>query len=410
MKMIFEVFCKKLFGAKYERLPRTIFINLIIFWGLYLAGFQVQIAPFILYLMISTFTAGVMWQALSSEDNAAHMQNMVMLPFEGREFVFSYVAAMGIYAFLTKTASLLAVLLAVSVWNPAEISGSILCALNAILMTAAIFSLKRYWFVGTFWSAGVFAAIFLGADKLWFIPIISANSALALLVLQSADGYAFYLQETKNKLTVRGCRHYSVWIYFFRYLQSHKNYLVNTVIMWCAACALPIYFRQMESRFVIPVGFAILSLNTPVCILLSCDHALGRAVRFLPGQKKTFCVPYCLFIFSCNITADVIFLCSWQIQIGGVTVWMIAAAVFFAIQSAVFSVLLEWFYPIQKWKIESDLWRHPRKYIVPAVMLLLAGVVGTMPPIVFALIILLAAEMVVLLISCLLQDKSLPVP
>lgn len=99
MKMIFEVFCKKLFGAKYERLPRTIFINLIIFWGLYLAGFQVQIAPFILYLMISTFTAGVMWQALSSEDNAAHMQNMVMLPFEGREFVFSYVAAMGIYAF-----------------------------------------------------------------------------------------------------------------------------------------------------------------------------------------------------------------------------------------------------------------------------------------------------------------------
>lgn len=46
MKMIFKAFSKKLFGAKYERLIRTIFIYLIIFWGLYIADFQVQISPF----------------------------------------------------------------------------------------------------------------------------------------------------------------------------------------------------------------------------------------------------------------------------------------------------------------------------------------------------------------------------
>lgn len=400
MKMIFNAFSKKLFGAKYERLARTIFIYLIVAWGLYSADFQVRIAPFILYLMVSTFTAGVMWQALSSEDNAANMQNMVMLPFEGREFVFSYVAALGIYTFLTKTAALLAVLLAVSVWNAAEVLGSILCAVNAILMTAAIFSLKKHWYVGIFWSAAVLAAIFLGWNKPWFIPIILASSTLAFLLLQSADGYAFYLQENKRESTVRGHKRYSVWIYFFRYLKSHKNYLMNTVIMWCVACVLPLFFRQMESLFVIPIGFAILSLNTPICILLSCDHALEQAVRFLPGQKKTFCVPYCLFIFLCNIAADMIFLCSWQIQIGGVTVPMIVTAVFFALQSAVFSILLEWFYPIREWKIESDLWHHPRKYIVPAIMLLLAGAVGTMPMIVVALIILLALEITVLLIQC----------
>ena len=129
-------------------------------------------------------------------------------------------------------------------------------------------------------------------------------------------------------------------------------------------------------------------------------QALEQAVRFLPGQKKTFCIPYCFFIFLCNITADVIFLCSWQIQIGGVSVQMMAEAVFFAMQSAVFSVLLEWFFPIHGWKIESDLWHHPRKYIVPAAMLLLAGVVGTLPVIVFVLVILLAVEITVLLMQC----------
>jgi len=51
------------------------------------------------------------------------------------------------------------------------------------------------------------------------------------------------------------------------------------------------------------------------------------------------------------MAADVIFLLSWQIQNGGITVLMIAGAVFFAMQSAVLSVLLEWFYPIRGWKI-----------------------------------------------------------
>lgn len=400
MKMIFKAFSKKLFGTNYERLTRTIFIYPIIFGGLYTADFQVQISPFILYLMVSSFTAGVMWQALSSEDNAAHMQNMMMLPFQEREFIFSYVGAMGIYTFLTKTMALLVVLLAVSVWNKAEVLGSILCAVNAILMTAAIFSLRRYWYVGAFWLAVTVAAIFLGWDKPWFIPMISANSTLAFLLLQSASGYAFYFHENKGKSNTRGRSHHSVWIYFFRYFKNHKNYLMNTGIMWCAACILPLLFRQIDRLFVIPIGLAILSLNTPVCILLSCDHALEQAVRFLPDQKKTFCIPYCLFIFLCNITADVFFLCSRQIQTGGVTVQIIAAAVFFAMQSAVFSVLLEWLYPVRGWKIESDLWHHPRKYIVPAVMLLLAGVIGTFPLIVFALVILLAVEITALLVRC----------
>lgn len=44
MKMTGKAFAKKLFGAKYERLPRTLLIDVIIFWGLYIAGFQVEIA------------------------------------------------------------------------------------------------------------------------------------------------------------------------------------------------------------------------------------------------------------------------------------------------------------------------------------------------------------------------------
>lgn len=336
MKMSFEVTAKKLFGVNYERLIRTLFLELVVFWGLHISGLRVEIAPFILYLMSGAFSAGVLWQALSAGDSRANLENLFMLPFEGRTLVLSYVAALGAYTLLTKTAGLLAVVWAVSEWSWAEILGSVLCALAAVVIVSCLYPLR----------------------------------------LGRTDAYAFYVQPASRRRTVKVRRRSSVWRYLFRCLMAHKNYLVNTAAMWGVACVLPVLLGQLEARFVLPIGFAILSLNTPICILLSCDPALERAVRFLPGQGKAFCVPYCLFIFLCNLAADIVFLCSWQIQLGGITLFYALTAAAFALLSAVGSVLLEWYCPIRGWKIESDLWHHPRKYIVPAAMLLLAGLVS----------------------------------
>ena len=336
MKMSFEVTARKLFGVKYERLARTLFLDLVVFWGLHISGLQVEIAPFILYLMSFAFSGGVMCRTLSSDGNRANLENLFMLPFEGRTLVFSYVAALGAYTLLTKTAGLLAVVLAVSRWSLVEILGSVLCALAAVVVVSCLYPLR----------------------------------------LGRTDTYAFYVRPERRRRTVKVHHRYSVWRYLFRYLMSHKNYLVNTAAMWGVACVLPVLLGQMEAHFVLLIGFAILSLNTPICILLSCDPALEQAVRFLPGQKKALCVPYCLFIFGCNLTVDIIFLCSWQLQVGGIIPLHALTAAAFALLSAAGSVLLEWYCPIRGWNIESDLWHHPRKYIVPAIMMLLAGLVS----------------------------------
>ncbi len=78
--------------------------------------------------------------------------------------------------------------------------------------------------------------------------------------------------------------------------------------------------------------------------------------------------PLQFFIFSVNMAVSSVYLVVWQIQHGGVGGMEIMAAVLIALQSAILSVLLEWFHPIRNWKIESDLWHHPRKYIVPLIM------------------------------------------
>ncbi len=375
MNMMFKAFFKKLFGAKYERLTRAPFLYLIVYLGLDLADFHITVAPFILYLIVTTSTAAVMWQALSSQENAAAIQNMWMLPFEKKPFLVSYTAALGIYTFLTKTAAVLAVLLAVSDWKIAEVLGSIVCAFHAVAVTAAVFAWRNIWHAVCVWMAVLFSAVFFFADLPWFLPMIAADSAFAVFLLLKADDYCFYQPKSSQKKLRKPHRHFTMLFYFFRYLKTHKNYLANTLMMWCIACVLPLFFRQTQTLFAVFAGFAVLSLNTPVCILLSCDPALEQAVRFLPNQNKLFFAPYGCFLFFSSLIADMIFLCSLQIQFGGVRMPLAAAAVGFALLSALCSVLLERFCPVRGWKIESDLWHHPRKYIVPAVMLLFAGAV-----------------------------------
>lgn len=398
MKITFKAFTKMIFGADSEKIKRNIFIYFIVFWGLYITDWKVQAAPFIRYLMLSSFTAGVMWQSLCSENTAAKMQNMFMLPFDNQNFVFSYIAVLGAYTIFKKTAILFVVLLAVAHWKPIEILGSAVCTINAVLMTSAVYSLKKYWYAGTLWAGMIITGILLLGNKVWVIPLLIVNIILAAIRLQLTDGYLFYSRERQKSYSIKRHKHFFVWRYLFRYLTSHKNYGINIAVMWCVALILPHFWGKMESLFVVPISFAILSLNTPICILLSCSPDLDQAIRLLPDQKKAFCMPYCLFIFFCNMTSNTIFLCSWQMKNSNVTVLVILTAVYFALQSAVLSVLLEWFYPVRDWKIESDLWHHPRKYAVPVIMLSAAGAAMAFPVLIPGLLLLLVLEAVLFIL------------
>ena len=161
------------------------------------------------------------------------------------------------------------------------------------------------------------------------------------------------------------------------------------------AAALPFFFASFAREiFVAPLGFAILTLNTPLSVLLSADPTLDRAVRMLPGSVRLFCLPYVVLLAGANLLADTVFLISWTLTIGSITPQMLAAAGFIALQSALAAVWLEWQHPLKNWRSESDLWHHPRKYLVPAAMLLLAAAIGSWPQMLSLCWIVLNAELV----------------
>ena len=123
------------------------------------------------------------------------------------------------------------------------------------------------------------------------------------------------------------------------------------------------------------IGFAILSINTPLCVLISADPAMKDAIDFLPSGIRMFCIPYFSFIVLNNLIAYTFYLVSFGLQTGIYDLKNIMLAVIFALLGAFGSVLMEMKFPLKDYKTESDLWHHPRKYIVPGILVLIAGAV-----------------------------------
>ena len=242
------------------------------------------------------------------------------------------------------------------------------------------------------WCVGMFLAIFFVREVMVFALIVLASLSLSFLRLLKADAYVFYRPASAKPLIRRTKGTGSVLLYLLRYLVTNKNYLVNTAGLCVVGGILPMILGQFEGLNVMPLGFAILCLNTPICILLSCDPGLEQAVRVLPGQAGRFCTRYGFFVFSVNMAVSSVYLAAWQIRHGGVGGMDIMAAVLIALQSAILSVLLEWLHPIRNWKVESDLWNHPRKYVVPFIMLLAAGLIGMWPVGIWVLLCIVIAE------------------
>lgn len=374
---------KQFFGAKYQSAGKSLLAAVILFIAIDAAEFQMEIAPFILYLTSTFFTGGVMWQMLTGKRHIEAMQGMFMLPFDNRSFVFSYVMVLGAHTLITKTLPIWALFFAAASWYPWEIALAVFCGCMACAVTAAGYRMcrKGHIVLPVLWGAGILVVILLVRQNAVVLTAGAVSILAAVLYLAFADAYDFYSAATTKRAVQHTGHSGSVFVYLTRYLLANKSYLINTVGLCAIACFLPLLFGEFQGLNMFPIGLAILCLNTPICTLLSCDPDMEQAIRVLPGQAGRFCRRYCLFIFIVNGIVAGIYLGSWQIIHGGIGLPHVGTVLLFALQSAILSVILEWKHPIRGWKTESDLWHHPRKYIVPLAMLLIAALVGTYPTI-----------------------------
>ena len=387
MTILFNAFSKKLFGQRYRKLLTAVLVGFMVYSGISSAEYRIAIAPTILFLMSAVFTAGAMWQALNASDTAGYIRNMVMMPFEDKSFAAAYLGTLAIHTLVTKTLLLWALAFAVCKFDAVTIVGAVLSAVCSMALTACVYVARRAWLIPLAWAAGIVACIFVfGKNSILMAGIFAVNILIAAALLMRVDGYLFYdlaCEGEAHSYKVRSHKSCLVWVYLTRYILSHKNYMFNSLITWGFAAVIPWFLGVMleGSEFTgifLYIGYGLVVINTPLCILVSCDRDLARGIDCLPEGGRRFFVPYAGFLFSSTSLSYVFYLVSWNIKYGGIGAVQIVLAVILAAVSAVLSVSLEKFFPLQKWTIESELWHHPRKYVVPGAIIIIASLIGSL--------------------------------
>lgn len=157
-----------------------------------------------------------------------------------------------------------------------------------------------------------------------------------------------------------------------------RNYLLESVLhdrfVWMngavllAASAL-FTVESARQGLLLPVGFALIAVNSPLTSRLAADADLRRQYDML-GRPRGLLVQYAVVLFVWFAFNDLILAAVMILGAGGDAVRVSALALVSALVAAVSAPLVDVRVRPSADSTVRQVWKHPRKYIVPAVLLL----------------------------------------
>jgi hypothetical protein len=105
--------------------------------------------------------------------------------------------------------------------------------------------------------------------------------------------------------------------------------------------------------------------------MFSGDKALLRHEKMLPRHSRLMSGVYAFFLGSYFTVANAYVVLIFLV-LGHFTVFVPITAIVFTVVDTALSLYLERKYPIKTWQKKQEVWRNPRKYIVPATVCVVA--------------------------------------
>lgn len=160
--------------------------------------------------------------------------------------------------------------------------------------------------------------------------------------------------------------------YFLTVVGRERVVLVNGLGL--TAFAVVFTVAAWDQGLTIPAAFALVGVNSPLATIISGDPDLRLQVTML-GRPRRLLIQYALTVaVYFGVVNGLLVACYLWLGATNV-VGLVGLAVVSTLIEAVAVPGLEARFPITKARTQRDVWRHPRKYLVPALLLALAAMV-----------------------------------
>lgn len=161
----------------------------------------------------------------------------------------------------------------------------------------------------------------------------------------------------QNKFLTKGITNY-----FLKVVLAEKIYLVNTA---CIVAFLFIFcLISKDNPLLFHLVWCIGAINTPFVTMISGDVWIARHIDMLPIKQNNIYRQYAYFLSIYFAAVNLIILLIKSV-ITKVSATDIFLSLLLAVLETITAVILEKRYRITKWQTKQELWKNPRKYILP---------------------------------------------
>ena len=380
---MFKLLSRKLLGERCRSLIKSIMIAAIIGGSLSTMEVNLSITQSVLIMFAIFYSGPIVLQALSSKDNARCLKGLFVMPCNERRTLWEYAAVIGIYTLFTKTILLFGLICGFTKLTTIDIIIMVVASFYSIIGTMIVYGLrKKLPIVSALIIVAAAVLAFFLPKGIMAIAGFAAADVVLLIIFSFLKLEYFRVTESNSvKAVARRSSGSSMLVprYIIRYILSNKSYIISPLLIIAFAVYFTFTARQSGFPAVVGISLGLISTNSPLSVIVSSNRNLKSKLDVLPGKTKNFFVPYAFVIFCIYLLFYAIFLAAYFMIIKSVDYKALILSPIIAAESAILIAILESRFPITTWKTEPDLLHHPRKYIVPGIIMLEATLVYFLP-------------------------------
>ena len=157
--------------------------------------------------------------------------------------------------------------------------------------------------------------------------------------------------------------------YFIHVMIREKTPLIQTTVLFIFAAVF--IFSAKEETILMNAVWCIFAVNTPVTTMFSGDKALLRHEKMLPRQSRLMAGIYGRFLAAYFTIANLFVIFLFAVTENFDVSILLLGFIFIVLETCVV-LFLERKYPIRDWQKKQEVWRNPRKYVLPLIIFVTA--------------------------------------
>lgn len=290
----------------------------------------------------------------------------LMLPCKKSEVFFSFIFAQYFSLILERISFVIIAVIFFTKEPVLMITYLLLSSLiTVILDTLILVSLnkKRYFLavLSVVFIASIYILLTYSQNYVLIFVVLAAMLMIGIVLVMMFESKHLAISR-ESKVRSNPIRRVN---YFITVLMREKILLVNSATVFVIAALFA--FISLETPFLLNLIWCVIAVNTPATTMFSGDKALMRQEKMLPRHSRLMYGVYGSFLAVYFAIANSYVVLLFAL-FGQLNILVIFTGIVLVVMETGVALLLERKYPIRSWQKKQEVWRNPRKYVLPVIV------------------------------------------